>query len=217
MMAKSPVWCTVVVRQGRTQWRDGAGALTAPLLFLFAGVLALILVAGVGAGLQATVQQDILALVLWLLLFTSLDFDAAEVLAEDAGDGTLDQDFLAAGGSFIAPTFGHLLGQLLFRYVPLALLFAAIWAIGLRSSPPWLLLLGLGPPLLCLRLLSSAVALSARRAFGAGSLLFLSLGAPFLLLAVAGRADVLAGFGLILSAPCLGLVPFVLSLRQRGG
>ncbi len=217
MQAKAPIWQPILRRQGRGFVRDGGRALGAPLLFLFAGVLALILVSGVGNGLDRGVQQSILALALWLLFFMGLGFDAAEVLVEDAGDGTLDQDYLAAGRSFIMPMMGYLLAQILFRYLPLALLFAAIWAIGMRATPPWLMLLGLTLPLLSLRLLGSSVALSARRAFGAGSLLFLSLGSPFLLLAVADRPDLMLGLGLIFGAPCLGLVPFVLSLRRRGG
>lgn len=216
-MTSKPVWSTIVARQGRAMVRSGGRTLAAPLLFVFAGVLSLILTSGVGNGLDVQVQESILALVLWLLFFVGLGFDAAEVLAEDAADGTLDQDFLAAGQSFIPSMLGHLLGQILFRYGPLALLFAAIWAIGMRASPPWLMLLGMALPLIALRLLGSSVALSARKAFGAGSLLFLSLGSPFLLLAVAGRADLLLGLGLIFGAICLGLVPFVLSLRRRGG
>ena len=182
------------------------------LLFVFLSALGLILLSGVLSGVDLALQVQVKAGALWLLLFAVLAWGASSLFKEDAADGTLDQDVVAAKGSYISLIIAALVTQALMYLIPLSLIFLGIWAVGLGASLPIATLSGLIVPLLSLRLLASAAALGAGRSFGGGDLLFLGLSSPLLLLAVAGQPGLIWATGLILSALSLGLAPFALSL-----
>ncbi len=184
-----------------------------PLTFLFLGVLALIVFSGVLDGVGASVQAQSLGTVFWLLLFTMLAQDAAALWQEDADDGTLDQAYLAAG-SYIWILVRAYLGQIFGVFLPLALVFLGLWALGVKGDYPWGSLLGLVLPVTALRVLASALGLALAPGFGVGALFFLSLAGLFFCLCVAGRADLVWALGLILTPLCLALTPHILSLSH---
>ena len=206
-----------LVRQQAMGWAQGAGqGLQPPLLLGFGGVLALIVFSGVLGGADAALVPQVLATLFWLLLFVVSAQLAAQVWREDAADGTLDQVLVRAQGSYLPLILGSFISQVALLWVPLCLVFAALWGLALGLAVPWLALFGLTLPMVALRLLASALALGAGGGsggqFGAGSLLFLSLASPFFFMAVAGRADLIWALGLLFGPLCLLFLPFVLSL-----
>ena len=189
---------------------------TWPLVMLSLGILTLIVLSGLLSGVDAALRDQIVAASFWLLLFTLTSVDAATLWAEDAADGSLDQAFVNAGGSYL-PLIGRALGmQIMAALLPLSLVFMGLWALGVSAAPvPWLSLIGLWLPLASLRLMASALALGVQRRFAIGSLFFLGLGSIFLLAAVAGRADLIWALGLIFAPLCLACVPATLVLSQQ--
>lgn len=200
---------------------SGAGRAWLPALsLLFGGVLALIVFSGLLNGGQGGVVQDVLSAVFWLLLFVAFGFEAATLWGEDRADGTLDQDFVAARGSYLPLILASFMSQIITLCLPLFLVFASLWALGVGTGPlgagvPLVSLLGLILPILALRMLASALALHGSGLSGAGNLLFLSLAALFFFLSVAGRGDLIWALGLIFAPLCLGILPFTLSLAHR--
>lgn len=195
--------------KGRRIW-------VAPLTLFFIGVLSLIVFSGILNGVERALSQQVLATVFWLLLLAVLGFDAAGIFAQDAHDGTLDQDFLKSGGTYIWLILRTLIQEMVWVFMPALLIFSGLWALGIGGGVPWLSLFGLMVPLGAARLLASAIALGAGQIFAAGNLLFFSLAAPFFFLAVAGRGDLMWAMGLIFAGFSLFLTPFILSLSHRG-
>lgn len=194
----------------------GQGRIFTPAIALvFLGLLALIAFGGILSGVDRGLRQDLLATALWLLMFAALSLDAASLFGEDLHDGTLDQDFLSAGLSYIPTIAGHLLAQFVLAFGPTALVFLGLWSVSLSQALPLLALLGLALPLVVLRLFASAVALNAARLPGVGMLIFLVLACPLIFLAIGGQGGLLWALGLIFAPLCLGLVPICLSLSHQ--
>lgn len=186
-----------------------------PVLLLFLGTLALIVLSGSMDGVDSLLKGDIFGVVFWLLLFSLFAQNAANLWDSDIEDGTFDQKFLTAQRSYLTIILSQGVQDIFAFILPLSIVFAGIWTVGVGGAFPLLSLLGLLIPITVIRLMASALSLSSRGKFGAGSLFFISLSALFFFLAVADRADLIWSFGLIFSPACLVLLPFTLSTSHQ--
>ena len=205
----------------RREWaliRHGKGHVLAPaMLLMFAGLLALVILTGLTQGLDMALSQQIKAAILWLLLVAALSIGSDAVFAEDARDGTLIQAYLSASHSFWPYALGMLVAQAALAVLPAALIFVALWAVAGAGTVPMGTLLAVLPPLVSLRLLAGAMSLAAVRVPGLDALIYLSLAAPLLLLAVGGLALLALAGGLIFAPLFFALVPPSLQMSQLKG
>ena len=169
---------------------SGYGRLWLPALsLLFGGVLALIVFSGLMNGADATLTSQILEAVFWLLLFIAFGFEASNLWAEDNLDGTLDQDFVTANGTYLPLILASFVSQIFTLCLPLFLVFASLWALGGEGAIPIMSLLGLILPILSLRMLASALALrGGGSGWGRESIVFEPCGAVFLCVGCRGAS-----------------------------